>query len=131
MFPKGLVVFESKVRRPGMNYRGLAAYRRGRISGLGLFITMLLGAMTMFGADVANAQIVSASARYDKGVLVVRGVTAKPRQFVRLNRFRIKLSNRVGRFVFNQTRLPQNCSVRLRSAGHELTVPIRNCPLYG
>jgi hypothetical protein len=106
------------------NYRGIG-------SALGLFMTMLLGAMTIFGADVANGQIVSASARYDKGVLVVRGVTAKPRQFVRLNRFRIKLSNRVGRFVFHQTRFPQDCSVRLQSTGHQLTVPIRNCPLYG
>lgn len=114
-----------------MSYRGLGAYGRGGASGVGLLIAVFVGTMTMSGVDGARAQIVSASARYDKGVLVVRGITAEPRQFVRLNRFRIKLSNRVGRFVFHQTRLPLDCSVRLRSAGHELTVPIRNCPLYG
>jgi hypothetical protein len=79
--------------------------------------------------SIAHAQVVSASARYDRGTLVVHGKTAKPRQYVRLNRFRIKLSNNVGQFAFHQTRLPRTCSVRLRSAGHGITIPIRNCPL--
>ena len=81
-------------------------------------------------SSTAHAQIVSTSALYDRGILVVRGTTAHPRQYVRLNRFRIKLSNSIGHFAFHQTRLPNTCSVRLRSAGQELTIPIRNCPLH-
>lgn len=111
--------------------QGIDADRRHIVWRLGFMSAILLGAMVMFGPDMAIAQVLSASAHYHRGVLVVRGKTAEPRQFVRLNRFRIKLSNRVGRFVFHQTRLPRTCDVRLRSAGHELIVPIRNCPLYG
>lgn len=78
---------------------------------------------------IAHAQIVSASARYDRGVVAVQGATAQPRQYVRLNRFRITLSDRLGGFAFRVTQLPKTCSVRLRSSGHERRVPIRNCPL--
>ncbi len=110
---------------------GIDADQRGVGWKFRFLSAVFLGATVMFGPDMATAQILSASAHYDRGVLVVRGKTAEPRQFVKLNRFRIKLSNRVGRFVFHQTRLPRTCDVRLRSAGHELIVPIRNCPLYG
>jgi hypothetical protein len=97
-----------------------------------LVAIVLSASAAMLSPKTAHAQVVSASAQYDRGLLVVRGTTAKPRQFVQLNRFRIKLSNREGRFVFRQTRLPRTCIVRLRSAGQELTVPVKDCPLrYG
>lgn len=116
-----------------MNYCDLASNERLKAALRIVLVAIALSASTaMLSPNTAHAQIVSASARYDRGVLVVRGTTAKPRQFVRLNRFRIKLSNRVGQFAFHQTRVPQTCSVQLRSAGRELSVPIRNCPLrYG
>ena len=89
-------------------------------------VTLLAG---LFMAFSANAQVVSASARYDQGTLRVYGATAKPRQYVQLNRFRIKQSNERGGFLFKQTRFPRSCFVRLRSAGQARKVPIRNCPL--
>ncbi len=83
----------------------------------------------MITTSSVHAQVVSASARYDLGTLWVYGATAKPRQYVQLNRFRIKQSNQQGGFLFKQTRLPRSCFVRLRSAGKVRKVPIRNCPL--
>lgn len=112
-----------------MTFRGAPTGRAKVRSWRGAFILMFLLAGGTTIPHIAYAQIVSASARYDRGIVVVRGTTAQPRQYVRLNRFRIKLSNSAGHFAFHQTRLPNTCSVRLRSAGHEITVPIRNCPL--
>lgn len=93
----------------------------------------ILGAITFFAvaatANGADAQVVSASARYNYGALMVYGATAKPRQYVQLNRFRIQRSNREGGFSFRVRRLPRSCVVRLRSAGDVRKVPIRNCPL--
>jgi hypothetical protein len=77
----------------------------------------------------AHAQIVSAKARYDRGILIVRGRTAAPLQYVLLNRFFVKRSNRRGRFVFRQTRLPASCAVTLRSEDQQLRVPVKNCGL--
>jgi len=77
----------------------------------------------------AYAEIVSAKARYDRGILIVRGRTAAPLQYVSLNRFFVKRSNRRGRFVFRQTRLPASCTVTLRSDSQQLRVPVRNCGL--
>jgi len=92
-----------------------------------LGIVALLAAVST--SSGANAQVVAASARYDLGALRVYGATAKPRQYVQMNRFRIKRSNRRGGFQFKQTRFPKSCVVRLRSAGQVRKVPIKNCPL--
>ena len=80
-------------------------------------------------SSTAQAQIVSAKAHYDRGIVIVRGRTREPRQYVSLNRFQVKRSNRLGRFVFRQTRLPASCAVTLQSEGQQLRVPIRNCGL--
>jgi hypothetical protein len=80
-------------------------------------------------SSMAHAQIVSAKARYDRGILSVRGRTAAPLQYVSLNRFFVTRSNRRGRFVFRQTRLPASCAVTLRSEDQQLRVPVKNCGL--
>jgi len=80
-------------------------------------------------AGVASAGIVSATARYEDGKLVVRGKTEKPQEYVELNSFLIKRSNRLGEFSFEQTRLPNSCTLHLRSGGKTTDVPIENCPL--
>ncbi len=77
----------------------------------------------------AHAGIVSASARYDDGKLVVQGKTDKPQEYVELNNFLIQRSNRLGEFSFEQTRLPNSCTLHLRSDGKTTDVPIENCPL--
>jgi hypothetical protein len=79
--------------------------------------------------DVGHAEVKSAKARYDGGLLIVRGKTTEPRQFVSLDRVLATRSNRVGRFVFRQARIPNRCSVLLYSEGRKMTVPIKNCPL--
>lgn len=90
-------------------------------------IVVVVGAL---GASSADAQIVSATAEYNRGSLVIRGKTAKPRQVVSLNRFHMKRSNRAGDFVFRRTRIPRNCVVRLWSDGDLRVLPVRNCPLH-
>ncbi|MGD2024993.1 MAG: hypothetical protein PVJ46_11530 [Methyloceanibacter sp.] len=95
----------------------------------GVFAGFIFLLALMITTPSVHAQVVSASARYDLGTLWVYGATAKPRQYVQLNRFRIKQSNQQGGFLFKQTRLPRSCFVRLRSAGKVRKVPIRNCPL--
>ncbi len=80
-------------------------------------------------ATVANAGIVSATARYENGRLVVRGKTTTPQEYVELNRFVIKRSNRLGEFTFEQTRLPTSCTLHLRSDGKTTDVPIEHCPI--
>ena len=85
------------------------------------------GAITL-GMHPAAARVTSASATYDRGVLIVRGRTARAGQFVSLNRVLIQRSNRVGQFAFRLTRVPPSCTVRLRANGRELRVPIKNCP---
>ena len=94
----------------------------------GVFGVISFLVLTITASD-AEAQVVSASARYEQGILMIYGATAKPRQYVQLNRFRMKLSNRRGGFSFRITRFPKSCVVRLRSAGQPREVPIRNCPL--
>jgi hypothetical protein len=93
-------------------------------------LMFLVGSVAFTTAEVV-AQVVSAKARYNQGILIVRGRTAEPRQFVSLGGVLIQRSNRVGRFVFRQTRLPPTCAVSLRAEGQEVSVPIRNCPLAG
>ena len=80
-------------------------------------------------AGVANAGIVSATARYEDGKLVVQGKTEQPQEYVELNSFLIKRSNRLGEFSFEQTRLPNSCTLHLRSGGKITDVQIENCPL--
>jgi len=89
--------------------------------------TTLAGSAAM--SSTAQAQIVSAKARFERGHLIVRGKTEGPRQYVSLNRFVVKRSNRRGRFVFRQKRQPLSCIVTLRSNGQQLRVPIKNCGL--
>ena len=79
--------------------------------------------------DVGHAEVKSAKARYDGGLLIVRGKTTEPLQFVSLDRVLATRSNRVGRFVFRQARIPNRGSVLLYSEGRKRTVPIKNCPL--
>ncbi len=105
-----------------------AATRRVDLRSLALVVLVGLAGNAVIGGSV-QAQIVSAKARYDRGILIVRGRTEAPLQYVSLNRFFVKRSNRLGRFVFRQTRLPSACAVTLRSEGQRLQVPIRNCPL--
>lgn len=92
-------------------------------------VLIVAGLGATSGSIEAHAEIVSAKARYDRGLLIVRGKTAEPMQFVSLSRKLVTRSNRVGRFVFRQSRLPQLCSVHLHSEGQQLTIPIKNCPL--
>jgi hypothetical protein len=94
-----------------------SSLQRRLIAVVAVMLTAVLSAS--YDTDSANAQVVSAKARYDRGILIVRGKTAEPRQFVSLDRVNILRSNRVGRFVFRQMRLPRVCTVRLQSAGHE------------
>jgi hypothetical protein len=91
----------------------------------------LLVAVTgsLCAGDTGHAEVKSAKARYDGGLLIVRGKTTEPRQFVSLDRVLATRSNRVGRFVFRQARIPIRCSVLLYSEGRKMTVPIKNCPL--
>lgn len=79
--------------------------------------------------ETAHAEVISAKARYDGGLIIVRGKTDEPMQFVSLDRSLATRSNRVGRFVFRQARIPHRCSVLLYSEGRKMTVPIKNCPL--
>ncbi|BAQ15633.1 hypothetical protein [Methyloceanibacter caenitepidi] len=97
--------------------------RRIALAGLAA-IAAFLGAL-----DTGYAEVVSAKARYDGGLVIVRGKTAEPMQFVSLDRVLATRSNRVGRFVFRQSRIPHRCSVLLYSEGRSMTVPIKNCPL--
>jgi hypothetical protein len=78
---------------------------------------------------IADAGILSATARYEDGKLVVQGKTEKPQEYVELNSFVIKRSNRLGEFTFEQTRLPNSCTLHLRSGGKTTDVTIENCPL--
>jgi hypothetical protein len=97
-----------------------------------LFLLVVMIAMTgviVLDRSPAAARVMSASAHYEGGTLIVRGRTARPGQFVSLNRGLIQRSNRVGQFVFRVTRLPPSCTVRLRASGRETRVQIRNCPL--
>jgi len=80
-------------------------------------------------ATVANAGIESATARYEDGKLVVQGKTTNPQEYVELNGFMIQRSNRIGEFTFEQTRLPNSCTLHLRSDGKTTDVQIENCPL--
>jgi hypothetical protein len=85
-------------------------------------------AAAIFHTTPASAQVASATAHYKSGVLTVHGRTVRPRQFVNFSGV-IHRSNRVGSFIFLQTRLPPTCVVTLRSQGRSHRVPIRNCPL--
>ena len=94
------------------------------------WLLVCVSACMLIAADrnQAVAQVISATAVYDRGVLTVRGATAQGGSFVSLNRGLIQRSNSLGRFVFRQTTLPQLCSVNLRSAGRVYRTNIRNCP---
>lgn len=94
-----------------------------------LILAGLLFSASAIATSSADAQIASATASYDRGVLLVRGKTAKPRQLISLNRFHIKRSNRAGDFIFRQTRIPRDCLVRLRAEGDSRILRIDNCPL--
>lgn len=93
-------------------------------------IAIAATAVALLATTEVHAQVVSATARYDRGVLIVRGRTAQGGQFVSLNRAIIHRSNTVGRFVFRQTTLPRSCEVSLRSAGRTFSIPIENCLLH-
>jgi hypothetical protein len=93
-------------------------------------ITSVAFALAIAGAaTVANAGIESATARYEDGKLVVQGKTTKPQEYVELSGFVIQRSNRLGEFTFEQTRLPNSCTLQLRSDGKTTDVQIENCPL--
>ena len=110
-----------------MNHRDAQFVRRKSVW-RGVFGAVVFLALMITTSSV-HAQVVSATARYEQGILMVYGATAKPRQYVQLNRFRITRSNRRGGFLFRHTRFPKSCVVRLRSAGQTREVPIKNCPL--
>lgn len=95
---------------------------------LALAVLVAIGAL-LCTHDLGRAEVVSAKARYDGGLVIVRGKTAEPMQFVSLDRTLATRSNRIGRFVFRQSRIPHRCSVLLYSEGRSKTVPIKNCPL--
>ncbi|WP_159079937.1 hypothetical protein [Methyloceanibacter sp. wino2] len=80
-------------------------------------------------AEPGYAEVWSAKAHYDRGLLIVRGKTAEPLQYVSLSRTLVTRSNAVGRFVFRVSRIPKRCSVLLYSEGLRFSAPIKNCPL--
>jgi hypothetical protein len=81
----------------------------------------------LLSADSADAQVLSATAIYDRGIVIVRGHTARPHQVVSVGRAWIQRSNRRREFVFHIKRLPDSCMVQLRSENTAKRIVIRNC----
>lgn len=104
--------------------RYFVAWHRRTVIALAAAATAL-----MCFSQTGNAEVRSAKACYDNGLLIVRGKTVAPMQFVSLSRTLVLRSNAVGRFVFRQARIPTKCSVVLYSEGLKFIVPIKNCPL--
>jgi len=78
----------------------------------------------------AAAQVQSATASLSgQGRVVVRGSTARPHQFVTLNRSVVTRSNRLRRFTFRLNRVPRTCQVILHAARQRQVVPVRDCAM--
>ena len=76
----------------------------------------------------AEAGILSASAVYHRGLVVIRGYTTQPHEVVSLGQSRVQRSNQRGQFSFQLKRVPISCTVRLKTAQDTARVLIRNCP---
>lgn len=78
--------------------------------------------------SLADAQVLTATAIYDRGIVIIRGHTFKPGQFVSVGRSLVQRSNRQRQLVFHLKQLPRQCEVGIRSGGRVQVIPIRNCP---